>query len=273
MKTLLCAAAGLAALLAAGQANAQSDWTGPYIGAVAGWSSQAEADDETIQFDTNLDGTFGDTVRTGAGANAFSPGFCNGSTSSPTPAGGCDEMDDGFEFGARAGYDWQFGSFVVGVVGEAVRTDVQDSVTAFSTTPAAYTMTRELDGLVAARLRGGFAFGNTLAYATGGYAMGKIDHRFSTTNTANVFTQRESDEDYADGWQLGGGLEHQITPDVSLGLEYLYTSLQDDGARVRASGGPVNGPFTATNVAGTDFQRTNEDFEVHSVRVAATYRF
>lgn len=266
-------AAGAAVLAFASQAAAQGAWTGPYVGAVAGWGSQAEADDETVRFDTNLDGVFGDTVRTAAGANAFSPGFCDGSTSSATPASACQEDDDGFEFGVRAGYDWQFGSFVVGILGEAVRTDVQDSVTAFSTTPAAYAMTRELDGLVAARLRGGVAFGNTLAYATGGYAMGKIDHRFATTNTANVFTQRESDEDYADGWQLGGGVEHRFTPEVSLGLEYLYTSLQDDGASVRASGGPVGGPFTATNGSGTDFRRTNEDFEVHSVRVAATYRF
>lgn len=271
MKIALAAAAAVLAF--ASQAAAQADWRGPYLGAVAGWGSQAEADDEAVRFDTNLDGAFGDTVRNAAGANAFSPGFCDGSTAAAIPAAGCDEQDDGFEFGVRAGYDWQFGAVVIGVLAEGARTDVQDSVTAFSTTPAAYTMTRELDGLAAARVRAGYALGNTLVYGTGGYAMGKIERRFATTNTANVFTLREGDEDFADGWQLGAGLEHRITDDVSLGLEYLYTSLQDDGFRVRASGGPAGGPFTATNPGGTDFRRTNEDFEVHSVRVAATYRF
>ncbi|MGE3843046.1 MAG: hypothetical protein AB7I50_15845 [Vicinamibacterales bacterium] len=43
-------------------------------------------DDETVEFDTNLDDDFDDTVRTIVGQNAFSPGFCGGIATSPSPS-------------------------------------------------------------------------------------------------------------------------------------------------------------------------------------------
>lgn len=271
MKHIVTAAAlGLLAAAAASTSQAQ-DWTGAYIGAQAGGVSQRDRGGQSVNFDTNLDGAFSDRVNNAAGANAFGPGFCNGATYSSTPGSCADKDDTEFEFGGRAGYDWQFGGFVVGVVGEATRMRVQDSVTAFSTTPASYTMTRELKGVLAARARAGYALGRTLAYATGGYAWADVDHGFSTTNTANTFTKTEND-DRVDGWQVGGGIEHKLTDNVSMGLEYLQTNLQDDGFRVRASG-PAGGPFTTANSSGTDFARSEDDLKVHSVRLTAAYRF
>jgi opacity protein-like surface antigen len=83
-----------------------------------------------------------------------------------------------------------------------------------------------------------------------------------------------SGDDQADGYQVGGGVEHKVTDQVSLGLEYLYTKLQDDGFRVRAAGpAPATNPFILGNAAGTDFRRSEEDFGVHQVRVTASYRF
>lgn len=274
MKKLNLAAATLALGFAAGAVQAQQAdaWSGVYVGAQAGgaWTDQ---DSDRIAFDTNLDGGFGDTVRTSGGADAFSPGFCRGAARTATPAGGCDDDGDkGFEFGGRLGYDMQFGGFVVGVVGEVSRTDVEDAVSAFSTTPAFYTMERELDYLAAARVRAGYAFGRTLAYATGGYAHGSVERRFSTSNGVNTFTERDDDD--LNGWQLGAGLEHQLDENVSVGVEYLHTSLKDEDYRVRASGpAPANNPFILVNPAGTDFSRSSDDFKVHSVRVTTSYRF
>ena len=54
------------------------DWTGPYIGGSIGLAAQNNDRGEGVEFDTNLDGTYGDTVNTSLGANAFSPGFCGG---------------------------------------------------------------------------------------------------------------------------------------------------------------------------------------------------
>lgn len=270
MKSIVSAALLGVLTLAAAPASQAQEWSGLYVGAQAGTGFQRNKDKESIRFDTDLNGASGNQVNNAAGTNAFSPGFCNGAAT--TPNTGCRKHDGGFEFGGRAGYDWQFGSIVVGAVGEATRTQVQDSVTAFSTTPAAYTMTRELDGLLAARARLGFAMRRNLPYVTGGYAKGKIDRQFSTTNTANTFAARGGGKG-ADGWQLGAGIDRRLTQQVSLGLEYLYTNLKDDGYRVRASGGPAGGPFTAANPSGTDFSRSQEHFKVQAVRMTAAYRF
>lgn len=273
MKLVLGATAALAALISTGSAQAQArDWTGAYVSAHAGWGWGGKNSGESILFDTNLDGSFSDRVNTATGANAFSPGFCNGAANTALPAGGCARDDDGFEFGARAGYDWQVGPMVVGALVELSRTNVEDAVSAYSTTPAFYTMDRSLKMVGAIRARVGYALEDTLVYATGGVARGEIDHRFSTSNTANTF--RQTDDDKASGFQLGGGAEHRITPDVSIGVEYIYTKLDDDNFTVRSAGpAAANNPFLLVNANGTDFRRSQEDFKVHSVRMTASYRF
>lgn len=272
MKQALCAATAFA-LLIGGAAQAQdAGWNGLYVGAHAGYTSGDSDNGENVVFDTNLDGAFNDTVRTAAGANAFSPGFCGGAATSSTPGTGCRDDDDGFEFGARLGYDWQFGSFVLGPVVELSRTNVQDSVAAFSTTPAQYTFERKLKGLAALRLRAGYAFGDNLLYATGGVAQGDVEHSFNTTNAANTFVLRGDDK--ASGYQFGGGYERKIAPDVTLGLEYLYTNLDDDEFVVRSQGpAAATNPFLLVNASGTDLRRSADELKFHSFRITANYRF
>ncbi|WP_332049596.1 outer membrane protein [Phenylobacterium sp.] len=272
MKTILWTTVSLATLALAGAASAQ-EWSGPWIGAHAGYIDRSDTDDEGVTFDTNLDGTFGDTVRTAAGADAFSPGFCGGFPVGNAAAAGCRADDEsGGEFGLRLGYDWQVGPFVVGALAEVSRTQIEDSVTAFSTTPAAYTFTRELHALGAVRARGGYAFGGNLLYATGGYARGDFKRRFYTTNTANTFPVSGGDD--PEGWQAGLGFDRKLTPDVTLGVEWLYTKLDDEGYVARAAGPvPATNPFVIVNGQGTDLRRTEDDFEFHSFRITTSYRF
>lgn len=270
MKTIVSASLLGVLMLASAPASQAQEWSGAYVGAQVGAGFPRTTDNQSIRFDTDLNGVSGNQVNNAAGANAFSPGFCDGVAT--TPNTGCRKNGSGFEFGGRAGYDWQFGSIVLGAVGEATRTRVRDSVTAFSTTPAVYTMTRELDGILAARARLGFAMGRNLPYVTGGYAKGKINRQFVTNNTANTFVSRGGGKS-ADGWQLGAGLDRNLTQQVTIGVEYLYTNLKDDNYRVRASGGPAGGPFTATNSSGTDFSRSQEKIKVQAARMTAAYRF
>ena len=274
MKLTLLTAAALAALVAgAAQAQSAADWAGPYLGAHVGYGSQPDDDDETIQFDRDLDGDFGDTVTTSGGANAFSPGFCGGRAEGPTPGDGCEDDENGATYGVRAGWDFAVSEgWVLGGVIEYDAADLTDSVSAFSTTPARYTMTRELDSLWAARIRGGYAFGDLLGYATVGVVRGEVDSSFSTSNGVNTFV--ESGEDDASGWQLGGGLEKRFGTGWSLGVEYLYTSLEDDSYRVRAQGpAPATNPFILGNPNGTDFRRSDDDFDFHAVRLTLAWRF
>lgn len=271
--TTLWATASLAALLAAGAAQAQSaDWSGPYIGAYAGYAYRQDTKDEAITFDTNLDGSYGQTVNTAAGANAFSPGFCSGFAIANNAAAGCKKDDDGYDIGVRAGYDMQFGNIVVGGLAEIGRTKVKDSVTGFSTTPAAYAFTRKLRALAAARARVGYAMGDNLIYATGGYAWGDFKRSYYTTNTANRFPL--SGGDNPDGYQVGAGFERKLSPDVTLGVEWIYSKLDDNGYTARATGpAPTGNPFLLVNSQGTDIQRTDDNFDFHSFRVTASYRF
>ena len=155
---LMLASASLT--IAATPAFAQSEdeeWEGPYIGGSIGLAAQTNDRNEQVLFDTNRDGNFGDTVRTTTGANAFSPGFCGGAANGRTPIEGCRGDQDGLEYNIRAGYDIQQGNIVYGVVFEGGKSDAKDSVSAFSTTPAFYYFTRELDYSVGARARVGYA--------------------------------------------------------------------------------------------------------------------
>jgi outer membrane immunogenic protein len=285
--TTLFAAASTAALLAAFAAPASAQtlfgqsgpdsWTGPYVGVFGGFTQQNGQDDERLRFDRNLDGNYGDTVTlaTPAGADAFSPGYCDAAANSTTAAAGCDSDGPGTQGGVRAGYDYQIGSFVVGVVGDYSVGNQEDSVTGFSTTPAAYTFTRTLNNLAAVRARVGYAYGPALIYATGGVARGEVENTFFTTNGANTFTAR-IDEDEADGYQLGGGVEYALAPHLSVTAEYLYTSLDagDHVIRVGQGTAPATNPFVlAPNTTGTDIIRSNSKFGLHAFNIGMSYRF
>ena len=291
MKTFLMAAAALAPLLiATAPAAAQSvdgarSWTGAYVGGRAGYSFQPKDGDEVADFDTNLDGQFGDTVRTTTGANAFSPGFCGGAFNSALASGGCSGDQDALTYYGMVGFDFQVpnfanGGIVAGVIAEYGNANVNDSVTAFSTTPAAYSFSRSLRGAGNVRGRLGYAYKNTLAYGTGGLAYGRVRSRYGITQNANVVTDQKGQDarqqtfkDDRWGYTVGGGVEQRITDHFSIGVLYLFTALDDDNYRVRLSGGPATSPFRLVNSTGTDMRRSHSDFARHDVTVTAAYRF
>lgn len=274
-KLALAAALAGAALIATPAAAQDNDsWTGFYVGGHLGYGFQPSDDGETILFDTNLDGTYGDTVNTSGGMNAFSPGFCGGGAVTTAPAGGCDDDRDGIEGGVQLGYDYQTsGGFVIGGVADYDRTRLRDSVSAFSTTPARYTMTRRLRDTASFRLRAGFAAGRTLFYATGGLAYGNIRNSFSTSNTANSFTGNGNEHGW--GYVFGGGVERKLGSNFSVGLQYLYRSIDAGDYVVRAGPGtaPLTNPFRIVNPNGTDFSRSGDRFTAHAVQASFNYRF
>jgi outer membrane immunogenic protein len=228
-------------------------WTGFYAGVHGGYTF-GENDDNILVFDTDLDGDFDDTVIAG-GVNAFGPGFES-------------EFDDGFNIGGRIGYDHQFGTFLLGVVGDISYFDIGDEVTGNSTTPAFYTFERELEWLASGRLRAGLAFDRFLVYGTGGFAYGSIDHTFSTNSPANLASVGGADDD-AWGYTVGGGAEMLVTSNISIGIEYLYTDLDVDTDTARFD----SGPFAVVNPAGTDMRPDDDEFDFHTIRGVLTYRF
>ncbi|GAA0614714.1 outer membrane beta-barrel protein [Brevundimonas kwangchunensis] len=267
----------MAGVAAPALAQSSTDWSGPYIGIYGGVIDNNEQAGETLIFDRDFDGDFDDTVFTSGGADAFAPGRCDGAATTNEFAGGCNKDDRGVEAGIRAGYDWQFGNGIVaGVVGEWSAVSLTDTVTSFSSTPANYVFGRELESMAALRARVGFAAGSGLYYVTGGPAYGKIRNTFRTTNTANSFVV-QSDEDDADGFQLGAGMEWRLAPGLSLVGEYLYTDLTpgDHVIRVGNTGTtPATNPFILPpNTAGTDMTRSNDSMELHALRIGMNVRF
>lgn len=275
-------AAGAAVVLVSGgsgaaMAQSNPDWTGFSFGIVGGSLSTDDEEDEVLSFDRNLDGVFGETVVTTTGADAFAPGFCGGSASGTSAASGCEDDKEGFEAAVRIGYDYQWGAIVVGAVAEVGGSNAEDSVTGFSSTPASYTFKRHLQSVAAARLRLGYPAGPALIYGTGGYARGKIDNRFFSSNGTNLFTTGSEDEQDLDGWQAGAGVEYRLTPRLSVIGEYLYTSfdVEDDFVvRIGRGSAPATNPFILPpNTTGTDTTRSGDQFNTHGFRIGMAYRF
>jgi outer membrane immunogenic protein len=124
----------------------------------------------------------------------------------------------GFVGGAQAGYNYQFGMFVIGA-----ETDIQYA--AVGNKGASYGTTYypgDSDGYFGTiRARLGVAFDRALVYGTGGFAYGDVggnkgydtvlgSHRDNSTNG---------------GWTLGGGVEYAITNNFTAKVEGLYVDL------------------------------------------------
>ena len=99
--------------------------------------------------------------------------------------------------GLHAGYNWQRSDhLVLGIEGDV---DFAD----------------DIDYLASIRGRIGYAAGPTLFYATAGVAFLGFDDNFG-------------DSDSFTGYVVGGGIEHKLRENVSLGLEALYYNFEDD---------------------------------------------
>ncbi len=260
--TLALAASTAIAAPAFAQDGGEMSFSGLYVSGVGGYSAQSNDGGDTVVFDTNNDGTYGETVTVG-GLDAFRTGFCGGFGAGPANDG-CKGDQDRAEYWGRVGYDRQMGNFVIGGLVEGGKTEARDRTTAFSATPASYRFSRGMDYAVAARLRAGYTpDSRILFYVTGGGAYAKMDNEFSTTNTVSTFTQNGSDDAW--GYQGGGGVEAMVARNISVGMEYLYTNFKDDDYYVTATGGPFG--------AGTRMKPSDDDFNYHAIRGTVSFRF
>jgi outer membrane immunogenic protein len=119
------------------------------------------------------------------------------------------DLDDegGFVGGAQAGYNYQIGSFVVGLEGDIQYADFGgDDRFDFDRDGIADDDFNNSDWFGTVRARAGVAFDRALIYATGGFAFA----------------------DDATGWTVGGGLEYAFTNNLSAKVEGLYVNLDQD---------------------------------------------
>ena len=134
--------------------------------------------------------------------------------------------------GAQAGYNYQFGSLVVGLEG-----DLNASWENGNRSPAVGVATRgSLDWFGTLRGRVGFAADRALIYATGGYAGGEV--KANIVSVLPAFA--ESTSSWRNGFALGAGIEYAFTNSISAKAEYLYMNL---GSRTLF---PANVPTSST---------------------------
>jgi outer membrane immunogenic protein len=143
--------------------------------------------------------------------------------------------------GVLAGAQWQWDNVVLGVEGDwgwGLGETAQNIIDETDFT---------INDVATLRARLGFAFDNTLIYATGGLAMADA--------TLDAYVLGIDDDATHWGWTIGGGMEHAFSENFTGRLEYLYASF---------------GKETYDLTVGT----VDMDIEdMHIVRAGITYKF
>jgi outer membrane immunogenic protein len=121
--------------------------------------------------------------------------------------------------GGQAGYNWQFGNVVTGVeadinwIGKSSATIPSDF---FGAAPV-FT-NADINWFATARGRLGWAFSNTLVYATGGLAVARLSNSWGFVGQTPYFSYEATKAT----WTVGGGIEHMLTKNWTARAEVLY---------------------------------------------------
>jgi outer membrane immunogenic protein len=128
---------------------------------------------------------------------------------------------DGGVIGGHAGYQRQFGRFVLGA--EVNFLGARIDASAICNVNAAFRCESEVQRLWTVGPRLGVAFNNVLVYGTGGFASAQLATTAIAVVTGATFWTSKLTHN---GWFGGGGVEYGITPNVIAGVEALYVDLQ-----------------------------------------------
>lgn len=231
------------------------DWSGFYVGGTLGygWGS-----DTSGQFDQFVDpvGDFGTANYFRAGGNVL-PGA----------------VPHGVIGGLQIGYDWQLSSFwVLGVAADFDGSDIRDSKSATFTggplsSTTVQTNSAKIDWFGTLRGRVGYALNNLLLYGTGGLAYGRVESNVQLDCTVCIGQPSSfagSNSVFRSGWTVGAGFEYRLTPNWSVGAEYLYFDLGTISTTVAWRSGER---YDATTFS------ADSKFAGHIVRAVLNYRF
>ena len=172
----------------------------------------------------------------------------------------------GFDGGGIVGYNWQFGSWVLGV-----DADFQVSMGSGYLTcanlcsgPGATTIDQKLSWFSTVRGRLGYAVGPALFYATAGGAFGEVKE-----NIVQPFADGSASFSHGQsGFAVGGGIENKLDffgllgPQWTTRTEYLYVDL-----------GSVRDTFANAAVAGGAAQTLTSNLHEHVWRTVVSYKF
>jgi outer membrane immunogenic protein len=189
-------------------------WTGFYIGGNVGYGWGANTGAGYTSFtDPSIHGVAGFFA---AGGNVL-PGV------SPRGVIG----------GGQIGYDWQVSpTWLLGLVADIQGSGMKASGTGAASIGAFTGITEsnsaQVDWFGTVRARAGFVASNLLVYGTGGLAYGEVKANTVFNDPSNglgAVSFAGSTSSTRLGWSAGAGVEYRLTPNWSIGAEYLYVDL------------------------------------------------
>ena len=164
--------------------------------------------------------------------------------------------------GGQAGYNYQLGSFVVGIEGDIGYMALNGKGIIGSANAAAHqdlTLGSGLYGDVTGRV--GYAVDRFLVYGKGGYAFFDGSAKQTTTNPGYVTTGTGT----FNGWTAGGGVEYALTPNITIKAEYLHYDFGSQGG-YQTNVGDKSSPI------GYQF-KNNTSLTFDTVKAGVNYRF
>jgi outer membrane immunogenic protein len=226
------------------------NWTGWYVGVNGGWAWD-NSTGNLVSFSTAPPGIDFTPAVTAGGT----PRFLNAN------------HEGGFG-GGQIGYNWQMGTWLVGVETDIQGADIGKTSTIVfpgggGIVPSVSTGRDHLDWFGTVRGRVGVAFNTVLLYGTGGFAYGGVHTNVTnifTPGTAGTFVGSSSDTRF--GWVAGAGIEWGFAPNWSLKGEYLHIDLGSSNTTI----------FDPVNFPGA-FATYRFHHELDTVRVGVNYRF
>jgi outer membrane immunogenic protein len=143
--------------------------------------------------------------------------------------------------GGQIGYNWQHGNFVFGLEGDI--SGLSGKNTGERQDATGYQYSSRISWLSTVRGRFGLAVGDTMAYMTAGVAFGGVK------NTVDVGEGSFSNTKTRTGWTVGGGVEHMLNRNWTIGLEALFVDLGKSSFNF-ADAGEKTGHFRTQAVIG-----------------------
>ena len=157
---------------------------------------------------------------------------------------------NGFIYGGQLGFNYQLGSWVLGIEGEFTFGDVKDREELGGGSFAEI----KLEHIYTAAARIGYAFDRTLLYGKIGGAWTQEKYNFAVLGgTATGSVDRS-------GWLLGVGLEYAFLANWTAKIEYNYMDLGSKTVTLTTTGGLVALPV-------------NVDLDVQTIKAGFNYKF
>lgn len=190
---------------------------------------------------------------------------------------------EGWFGGGQIGYNWQLGTWVLGLEADASFANIKDTASGgfiidTDDTPGVpggddviitgvARLHQKIDAFGTVRGRVGYAANTLLLYVTGGLAWANVETTLALENIvqtgggsvpAIASSYRASDRRVEWGYAVGGGAEWAFAPNWSLRGEYLFLGFPNSGSDLVLPGAAA---------------RTSGDIQMHIARVALNFRF